>query len=116
MLDPERTTKLDALSKEIMVAEIAAGRYSAYNEESRAYMQKRLAVMGAQAEQQTVNVRVAQLEQAAAANEIVRESNTIGREGNLIVKTGARWTGWQVAIALLAVAVSVLLFLLYEHR
>ncbi len=116
MLDPERIAKLDAMSKENMAAEVAAGRYSAYGEESRVYMRKRLAVMDAQGEQQTVDVQAAQLEQAMEANDIGRESNMIGREGNLIVKIGTRWPGWQTAIGLLAVAVPVLLFLLYEYR
>ena len=48
MLSLERLAKIDSMTKEEMVAEVDRGRFSVYNEESRARMEGRIATLETQ--------------------------------------------------------------------
>ena len=92
MLSPERIAKINALPLEAMESEVRKGRFSRYNEESRALMTSRIAELHAN-KLQAVETRTA--DHAAQTIQVARE--------------GVRWSKWATVIALLAIVVSVLL-------
>lgn len=114
MLDPERIAKIEAMTEAQMRAEIEQGRYSAYGEESRQYMAKRLAWIAAERAHQTEVAQAQQVNQTANANDVAREGNAISQESNTIAReagaTGRddlRWVKWTAIIALAGVIVAV---------
>jgi len=92
MLSSERIAKLDAMSAEDMAAEVAKGRFSRFNEESRRYMEGRLATMNVREEQDT---KVIQSDSQAKSDFLAAE--------------GVRWGKWGAAIGLFGVVVAVIL-------
>ena len=107
MLDQERIAKIDSMTEAQMRVEIAHDRHSAFGEESRAYMAKRLAVIEAE-QARLAEVEVTQrIAQATESNNIGREANSIARESGVTGRQNLRWLKWTAVIALVGAIVAV---------
>jgi hypothetical protein len=111
MPSPERIAKIDAMSEEEMVAQVAQGPRSAFNEESRARMEARLAQMRVRGEQQTSEVQTQQVNHAAEANVIARENNDIQRQAIGHGAENVRWAKWIAVITMVSVIVATATYL-----
>jgi hypothetical protein len=103
MLDDKRKGRLDAMTKEEMVAEIGQGRLSRFNDASRGYMQARVNVSN---EQEGQAAQTAQQGSAQRAHELAGDANKLQSDGNAIARGTSRLTGYGVGATLLAALIA----------
>lgn len=101
MISEKAKSKIDAMSKDAMVAELARGGFSVFNPEKRAYMQSQLGVV---LQQEADQHAAQQLGQGTRANELSSIANQIAEKSY-------RMAAIACVVSVLAVLIAALTYL-----
>lgn len=118
MLHEDERAAIVLLGPEVWRAEIAAGRYSRYNDEKRAYMEQLVdrhsAVENERRHAESLAAAAQANEIAVRANELSERANRLAEDANATaqkserVASGSRWfSGVALVVALVAAGASI---------